>query len=147
MFIDVPVWKGPTIEIEGKRHATRKARMPHDRRKRFDRRTMSAKKIDQLTHDDIIGRWPRLIAHVICCSLGYATPECAANIVRDYLAKRENWCEWCYSCYNRDPGKVLDHAYCGRHSHQGYMSEYFQAIGIVARKLLFNKSPEFASWF
>ena len=47
-----------------------------------------------MTAHDVMRRWPRLTAHLIASSLGYATPTCAARILKDAKEGRENWCEW-----------------------------------------------------
>jgi hypothetical protein len=99
------------------------------------------------TPADFMRRYPRLVAHMICFSLGYATPQKAANICLDAINGRENWCEWIYSCYRRDPKPALAGAIRNRHNHSGYMSEYRQAIAIVRRELTTGQSPMFASWF
>ena len=42
-------------------------------------------------------------ATIIAFSLGYATPHCAANILKDAHERQENWSEWIYECYGADP--------------------------------------------
>ncbi len=95
----------------------------------------------------ILQRCPRLVAHMICHSLGYATPGSAANIIADAHAHRENWCEWIYACYNRNPRPALEQAVQGRKYHKGYMADYRQARAIVEHVKQGNEGPVFASWF
>ena len=76
-------------------------------------------------------RYPRVVAHVIAESLGYATPACAAGIVLDAIRGRENWCEWIYSCYGRDPRKALSATVQKRRCHKGYLAEYKLAKRLV----------------
>jgi len=92
-------------------------------------------------------KWPRVTAHVICESLGYATPSKAALIILDAINDRENWCEWIYSCYGCDPRKAVRYAIQTRHYHKGYMADFHQAYALVRRYLASGDEPIFASWF
>lgn len=99
--------------------------------------------------DEYIRRYPRIVAHIICESLGYATPSKAGKILYDAHRRQENWCEWIYTCYQRNPLIAVQNAIRNRHTHKGYMAEYQLAKAIVDR---YNKSngevePLFASWF
>ena len=96
---------------------------------------------------DVALRYPRIVAHVIAESLGYATPSCAANIVLDVIRRRENCCEWIYSCYGKDPRKALVAAIQKRRCHKGYMAEYKFAKRLVDEFNETGRQPEFASWF
>ncbi len=40
---------------------------------------------EHLTRDDTMQRYPRLVGHMICESLGYFTPESAANALASYI--------------------------------------------------------------
>jgi hypothetical protein len=97
--------------------------------------------------EDILQRCPRLVAHVICESLGYATPRLAASIVADAHQGKPNWCEWIYSCFRCDPVPAVRRAIRGRHHHKGFMADYQQARAIVAESLRSGNDPLFASWF
>lgn len=99
------------------------------------------------TVDEFMRRYPRIIGHIIAESLGYATPTTAARIGLDGLHGRENWCEYIYSCYNRDARACLRRAIRFRHHHKGYMAEYKLAKKLVDRYLNEGKEPVFASWF
>jgi hypothetical protein len=100
-----------------------------------------------MTPVDVIRRWPALVAHLICESLGYATPDVAAMIILDAINGKENWCEWVYSCYKCDPKKPLAACIRNRKGHTGYMSEFKQALAITFKEILTGDSPVFASWF
>ncbi len=102
---------------------------------------------NERTNRDYLTRYPRICAHIIAESLGYATPLCAASILKDAHEDRENWCEWIYSCYDKDPKRAVRRAVEGRHHHQGYMAEYRQALQIVRHQLETGKGPNLASWF
>ena len=99
------------------------------------------------TSKDYLARYPRICAHIIAESLGYATPLCAASILKDAREDRENWCEWIFSCYNRDPKPAVRRAIEGRHRHKGYMAEYRHALQIVRHQLETGEGPTLASWF
>jgi len=103
--------------------------------------------ISEMTIKDVMIRWPRIVAHLICHSLGYATPSCSARIILDYKQGRENWCEWIYSCYDRQPKPAIEWAIKNRHTHHGYMADYGYAYALVMRAIEQGKEPELASWF
>jgi hypothetical protein len=101
-----------------------------------------------LTRDQVLARFPHICAHIICSSLGYATPAVAANILRDALVGQENWCEWIYSCYGRNPAKAVAAAIEGRKGHKGYMAEIRQAVALVEHVLAKGEpAGMMASWF
>lgn len=97
--------------------------------------------------ENIRQRWPRLTAHLIAESLGYATPDKAAFIIRDALLGQRNWCEWIDACYAGDAAKALRHAIGRRHHHKGYMADYRQALRIVRHVNAGHRGPDLASWF
>lgn len=92
-------------------------------------------------------RYPRITAHIICESLGYATPSKAAWILKDAKEGRENWCEWIASCYRCDPRPAVQNAIRTRRYHTGYMAEFQQAYALVRRAIQTGEEPSFASWF
>ena len=96
---------------------------------------------------DYLRRYPRLCAHIIAESLGYATPDCAATILKDAAEGRENYCEWIHSCYGGNPQLAVEKAIRDRHQHRGYMAEYRQALSIVRHQIDHGEGPMFASWF
>lgn len=97
--------------------------------------------------EDYLRRYPRMCAHIIAESLGYATPRLAASILKDAKEGNENWCEWIYSCYRRDPRPAVERAIRNRHHHEGYMACYELALQIIRRELETGEGPMFASWF
>ena len=99
------------------------------------------------TPQDIMRRYPRITAHIIAESLGYATPTKAALILRDAKERKENWCEWIYSCYGRNALRAVQHAIQKRHLHKGYVSEYKLARALVDRAIREGREPLLASWF
>ena len=52
------------------------------------------------TADHHMKRYPKLTAHIICHSLGYATPTTAADILRAAHQRQKHYCEWIWSCYD-----------------------------------------------
>lgn len=100
-----------------------------------------------MTREEALRRWPRIVAHVIAESLGYATPDLAAKIVADAHDGRENGCEWIACCYGCDPRKAVEKAIRNRHSHRGYMAHYPQALALVRRLIETGDQPLLASWF
>ncbi len=100
-----------------------------------------------MTAEEVMRRWPRLTAHIIAESLGYATPSCATCIIRDAKEGRENWCEWVATCFQGNAREVVRHAITNRHTHKGYMTSYAQALEIVRETIKGGTEPLFASWF
>ena len=101
----------------------------------------------ELSIKETMKRYPRITAHIIAESLGYATPSRAASILRDAREGRKNYCEWIYSCYGGDPLPAVKNAIRNRHYHKGYMAEYRLAYALVRRAIETDEEPEFASWF
>ncbi len=96
---------------------------------------------------EYLERAPRLCAHIIAESLGYATPSLAASILKDAKEGRKNYCEWILTCYEGDPGSAVTNAISHRHHHCGPMASYDLALEIVREVLETGKGPLFASWF
>ncbi len=99
------------------------------------------------TADGILRRCPRLVAHVIAESLGYASPTLAARLVECGAAGRENWCEWILACYGGDARKAVRSAIRNRRSHRGYMAEVGQALALVRHTAQHGDPTLFGSWF
>jgi len=93
-------------------------------------------------------RRPRITAHIISESLGYATPTTAARIGLDGLNRRPNYCEWIASCYGGDANEALGRSIRNRHYHKGFMSWYRErALPLVKYAIEREEEPIFASWF
>ncbi len=107
------------------------------------------------TQQEVLARYPRLVGHLICCSLGYFTPGAAANAVVAHIRGESNGCEWyTHMAQGWDTDKLLQvgretlaSAFRQRHHHQGYMSEYRQAKALVDHVRQGGQGPVFASWF
>jgi len=96
---------------------------------------------------EIMQRYPRITAHIIAESLGYATPSRAARILKDAKEGKENYCEWIASCYGCDPKPAVQNAIRNRSIHEGFMAEYKLALALVKKALETGDEPIFASWF
>ena len=115
---------------------------------------VSEKVKESITRDEVLHKYPRLVAHMICESLGYWTPLAAAGALHDYIMGRENWCEWYMSMVskerlfldvNRD---TIARAIKYRHNHYGYMAHYPRAIALVRAEIdnKLNSVIMFSSW-
>ena len=109
-----------------------------------------------LTIAQVVDRYPRLTGHMICESLGYFTPQSAANAIRHHIWGEPFYCEWYdHMAHGSDDRKdlvslgrwVAEKAYHNRHHHRGYMAHYPQAKAIVAHVRGGGDGPTFASWF
>jgi len=105
------------------------------------------KKIKELSVRETMKRYPRITAHIIAESLGYATPSLAARILKDAREDRKNYCEWIYSCYTSDPLKAVHNSIKRRHYHKGFMSNYKLAYALVRKAIETGDEPLFGSWF
>ena len=104
-------------------------------------------KIKEMSVGETMRKYPRLTAHIIAESLGYATPSRAARILKDAREGRENHCEWIYSCFGSDPLPAVRNAIRNRHYHKGYMAEYKLAKKLVDRAIETGDEPLLGSWF
>lgn len=100
-----------------------------------------------MSREEVMKHYPCLTAHVICHSLGYATPSCAAHILKDAREGKPNYCEWIYSCYGCDPKPAVQMAIKTRHHHRGFMADYKTALALVNHAIKTGNEPMFASWF
>lgn len=112
------------------------------------------------TKAQVLDRYPCLVGHMICESLGYFTPEAAALALLAYIEKQPFSCEWYTHMGGMHKGvwptdekllqvgrSVVERAFRGRHRHRGYMAHYPQAKALVDHVRAGGKGPIFASWF
>jgi hypothetical protein len=106
------------------------------------------------SRDEILKRYPRLVSHLICESLGYFTPEGAAGAILAVVQNRACACEWYLHMAGvggrslEDVGRdTLRDAIRSRHHHRGFMAEYAHARALVHRLVTTGDSPLLASWF
>jgi len=121
------------------------------------------KPIGECDYREILRRYPRVCAHLVCDSLGYYSPDSAAYALRDIALGRPAYSEWFMHMASvqlknegaaapRDADGYVDEAYyqktmigIGRHileravksrsHHHGMMADYGQARAVIAHKL------------
>jgi hypothetical protein len=114
---------------------------------------------------DVLQHLPCLVAHLICESLGYFTPQSAANAIAHYTKGEAFYCEWYYDwaskrfanhntkCADvrdtvREVGEMaIQNAIRRRGHHRGPMAEIKRAMAIVLHVRQGGEGPVFASWF
>ena len=116
----------------------------------------------KMTRDVALRRYPRLVAHMICESLGYFSPLVAANALAHHINGTSFPCEWySHMCDCRGKGlfhdqtlvevgrDVVEYAFQHRHRHKGPMAEYQQALALVMaeRQAAGATAGMLASWF
>jgi hypothetical protein len=108
---------------------------------------------------DVLQRLPCLTAHLICESLGYFTPEAAANAIAHYTRAEAFHCEWYYDWASKrsktDPratvlkvGELaIQNTVKRRAHHRGPMAEFKRALALVCHVRQGGEGPMFASRF
>ncbi|MCY2987536.1 MAG: hypothetical protein NTY19_06690 [Planctomycetota bacterium] len=117
------------------------------------------------TRGDVIQRLPCLTAHLIAESLGYFTPQSAANAIAYYTTGEAFFCEWYYdwaskrfASHNTECADVRDtvrevgelaiqNAVRRRGHHRDPMAEFKRALALVRHVRQGGDGPTFASWF
>jgi hypothetical protein len=106
----------------------------------------------------ILNRWPRIVSHLICESLGYFTPKSAVNAIIAYKTNTPFFCEWYMHMAGFRKGELQDtllkinkdvikDAILRRKNHRGYMADYNYARKLVEEVRKGQPGPVFASWF
>jgi hypothetical protein len=103
--------------------------------------------IESFSPEYVMARWPALVAHMIAESLGYYTPSAAAHTLLHHLKGEQDWCEYVYTCHDRNPTKQIKKTIASRRYHTGYMASYKQALALVIAAVAVGREPTFASWF
>ena len=107
------------------------------------------------TVQEVLQRFPCLVGHMICQSLGYFTPNAAAGALLAYIEGQAFACEY-YTLLAGgfseakllEVGKeVIERAFRGRHHHRGYMAHYPTAKTLVEHVNGGGEGPQLASWF
>ena len=108
---------------------------------------------------DVLQRLPCLVAHLIAESLGYFTPQSAANAIAYHTRGEAFYCEWYHDwASKRNKGDMCDtvkevgtlaiqNAISRRSHHRGPMAEFRRALAIVLHVRQGGEGPIFASWF
>jgi hypothetical protein len=107
-----------------------------------------------LDTEETLKRWPRLTAHLIAESLGYFSPEGAANALLLFKRDQDNRCEWFLHMASvggkpicQVAAETVRRAIRGRAFHWGYMGSYELAQRIVRERNATGVGPVFRSWF
>ena len=106
-----------------------------------------------LQQDEVIRRWPHVVAALIAQSNGYFTPRSAANAIISFKLNLPFFCEW-YTftgtgvSYDEEYVKkrgadTLRSAIRNRHWNKRDLK---RALAVVRKYNEANKSPLFASW-
>ena len=107
------------------------------------------------TIEETLDRYPRLVGHMLCESLGYFSPGAAANAILHYIRGHAFFCEWYYHMAWKDQSRdnildigreVIGRAFSKRHHHQGFMADYATARAIVEDVRSGVEDPIFMSW-
>ena len=115
------------------------------------RRILVEQPVQPISGHEVLQRWPRIVANLICDSLGYFSPMGAANAIADHVNERECWCELYISFLRSDKAMLaigeerLRNAIRSRHRHRGFMADYRAARLAVAHERNGN-GPIFMSW-
>ena len=114
---------------------------------------------------DVLRHLPCLTAHLIAESLGYFTPQSAANAIAHHTEGEAFYCEWFYDWASKrlaagntdctdlrstikEVGEVaIQNAFNRRHHHHGPMAEFKRAVDLVRHVQQGGEGPVFASWF
>lgn len=102
---------------------------------------------EKWTRFEYLKRFPRLTAHIICFSLGYASPMVAADILRAADHGEPHYCEWIDAIYGNNPLPAVKGAFECRAMHVGYMAEFARAYALVEREIGHPGQQMLASWF
>lgn len=117
-----------------------------------------------MTREDVLKKYPRIVAHLICESLGYYCVLSAAGVLLAYIEGEPYYCEWHshMAGFRKDlkdkpyedvirqiTRDVVRWAIQRRVSHKGYMAEYQHAITLVRHELKSEGATQgmLASWF
>ncbi len=114
---------------------------------------------------DVLQRLPCLVAHLIAESLGYFTPQAAANAIAHFTQGEAYFCEWYYDWASKrfangntkcadlrdtvaEVGELaIRNAIQRRKHHRGPMAEFRRALALVRQVRQGGQGPLFASWF
>jgi len=115
--------------------------------------------------NDVLKHLPCLTAQLIAESLGYFTPDGAANAIAYFTKGEAFYCEWYYDWASKrfasgstkcpdlrstvkEVGELaLRNAVQRRRHHRGPMAEFKRALALVLHVRQGGQGPLFASWF
>ena len=111
------------------------------------------------SQSEVLQHLPCLTAHLIAESLGYFTPEGAANAIAYYTKSEAFFCEWYHDWASkrnksglrdtvREVGELaIKNAVSRRSHHRGPMAEFKRALALVLHVRQGGEGPTFAAWF
>jgi hypothetical protein len=117
------------------------------------------------SQSDVLQRLPCLVAHLICESLGYFTPQSAANAIAHHTKGEAFFCEWYHDWASKrfanrntkcadvrdtvlEVGQLaIQNAFHRRTHHRGPMADFKRALALVVHVHQGGEGPVFASWF
>ena len=105
-----------------------------------------------MTIDEAIQRYPILLSHMICESLGYFTPRSAANALAAHKNGHDSASELFMHLSGdgktlRETGRdFIDSAFRRRMHHRGFMAHHLQARRIVEAERAGASPRRFSSW-
>lgn len=111
---------------------------------------------ERISQREVIVKYPRLVAHLMCESLGYFCPLSAANAIAAYINNETFACEWYVHMAGGSREALLEvnkrtikRAFENRHRHKGYMADMNYARQLVWRELENEGISHgmFAGWF
>ena len=101
---------------------------------------------------EVLHRYPRLTAHLVCESLGYLTPLAAANAILSHIQGQPFACEWYLHMARKDRlltqvnENTISMAFRNRHLHTGFMSDHRNAQAMVERERNGGRSAVLMAW-
>lgn len=101
---------------------------------------------------EVLRRYPRLTAHLVCESLGYLTPGAAANAILSHIQKQGFACEWYLDMTRKDRSliqvneNIISMAFGQRHFHTGFMADHRSAQAMVENELNGGRPATLMAW-
>ena len=101
---------------------------------------------------EVLRRYPRLTAHLVCESLGYLTPLAAANAILSHIQAQEFACEWYLDMarhghsLTRVNENIISMAFRHRHFHTGFMADHRSALAMVEKELNGGQPATLMAW-
>ena len=117
-----------------------------------DQETTMATRERAQSLQEVMERYPILVSHLICESLGYFTPKAAANAITTHIRGQDFYCEWYADMASggkniQGVGRdTLRRAFQSRRFHKGYMAEYKTARLMVEAERQGEADFNFMSW-
>ena len=114
--------------------------------------TITAPRSKPNDSQEVLHRYPRLTAHLVCESLGYLTPLAAANAILSHIQAQPFACEWYLHMARKDRPliqvneNIISMAFRRRHSHTGFMADHRSAQVMVEKELNGGRPATLMAW-